>query len=87
MGAINCFAVLCCGEEGHSRQNCKKFNAIKEANGGKVSTVEHVLAALVGMGIDNCLLQINGPEMPIMDGMQATHRIREFLENDMLLEK
>ena len=39
-----------------------------EANGGKVCTVEHVLAALVGMGIDNCLLQINGPEMPIMDG-------------------
>jgi UDP-3-O-[3-hydroxymyristoyl] N-acetylglucosamine deacetylase/3-hydroxyacyl-[acyl-carrier-protein] dehydratase len=39
-----------------------------EANGGKVSTVEHVLAALVGMGIDNCLIEINGPEMPIMDG-------------------
>lgn len=39
-----------------------------EANGAKVSTVEHVLAALVGMGIDNCLLEINGPEMPIMDG-------------------
>src|SRR4249919_2740403 len=39
-----------------------------EANGGKVSTVEHVLAALVGMGIDNCLVEVNGPEMPIMDG-------------------
>src|SRR5688572_10820649 len=39
-----------------------------EANGAKVSTVEHVLAALVGMGIDNCLLEINGPEMPIVDG-------------------
>lgn len=39
-----------------------------EANGGKVSTVEHVLAALVGMGVDNCLLEVNGPEMPIMDG-------------------
>ncbi len=39
-----------------------------EANGAKVSTVEHVLAALVGMGVDNCLLEINGPEMPIMDG-------------------
>ncbi|HQU55830.1 MAG: bifunctional UDP-3-O-[3-hydroxymyristoyl] N-acetylglucosamine deacetylase/3-hydroxyacyl-ACP dehydratase [Chitinophagaceae bacterium] len=39
-----------------------------EANGAKISTVEHVLAALVGMGIDNCLLEINGPEMPIMDG-------------------
>jgi UDP-3-O-[3-hydroxymyristoyl] N-acetylglucosamine deacetylase/3-hydroxyacyl-[acyl-carrier-protein] dehydratase len=39
-----------------------------EANGGRVSTVEHVLAALVSMGIDNCLMEIDGPEMPIMDG-------------------
>ena len=42
-----------------------------ESNGAKVSTVEHVLAALVGMGIDNCLLEINGPEMPIMDGSSS----------------
>ena len=42
-----------------------------ESNGAKVSTVEHVLAALVGMGIDNCLIEINGPEMPIMDGSSA----------------
>lgn len=34
----------------------------------KVSTVEHVLAALVGMGIDNILIEINGPEIPIIDG-------------------
>lgn len=33
-----------------------------------VSTVEHVLAALTGLGIDNCLIEVNGPEMPIMDG-------------------
>ena len=33
-----------------------------------VNTVEHVLAALVGMSIDNCLLEIDGPETPIMDG-------------------
>jgi len=39
-----------------------------EANGAKISTVEHLLAALVGMGIDNCLIEINGPEIPIMDG-------------------
>ncbi len=39
-----------------------------ESHGVKVNTVEHVLAALVGMGIDNCLIEINGPEMPIMDG-------------------
>ncbi len=34
----------------------------------RVSTVEHVLAALVGMGVDNCLIELNGPEIPIMDG-------------------
>jgi UDP-3-O-[3-hydroxymyristoyl] N-acetylglucosamine deacetylase/3-hydroxyacyl-[acyl-carrier-protein] dehydratase len=39
-----------------------------EANSGKVCTVEHVLAALVGMGIDNCLIEVNAAEMPIMDG-------------------
>ena len=42
-----------------------------ENNGASVSTIEHVLAALVGMGVDNCLLEINGPEMPIMDGSSA----------------
>ncbi len=42
-----------------------------EANGGKVSTVEHILAALVGTGVDNCLIEINGPEIPIMDGSSA----------------
>ncbi|MEO7305938.1 MAG: bifunctional UDP-3-O-[3-hydroxymyristoyl] N-acetylglucosamine deacetylase/3-hydroxyacyl-ACP dehydratase [Ferruginibacter sp.] len=34
----------------------------------KVSTVEHILAALVGMGVDNCLIELNGPEVPIIDG-------------------
>lgn len=34
----------------------------------KVSTVEHILAALVGMGVDNVLIELNGPEVPIIDG-------------------
>lgn len=34
----------------------------------RISTVEHVLAALVGMGVDNVHIELNGPEMPIMDG-------------------
>ena len=37
----------------------------------KVSTIEHLLAALVGTGIDNCLAEINGPEIPIIDGSCA----------------
>jgi UDP-3-O-[3-hydroxymyristoyl] N-acetylglucosamine deacetylase / 3-hydroxyacyl-[acyl-carrier-protein] dehydratase len=39
-----------------------------ESNGAKINTVEHVLAALVGMGIDNVLICLNGPEVPIIDG-------------------
>ncbi|MFN5181986.1 MAG: bifunctional UDP-3-O-[3-hydroxymyristoyl] N-acetylglucosamine deacetylase/3-hydroxyacyl-ACP dehydratase [Bacteroidota bacterium] len=39
-----------------------------EKNGVKIHTTEHVLAALIGMDIDNCLIQVTGPEMPIMDG-------------------
>ena len=34
----------------------------------RVSTVEHALAALFALGIDNCLMQVNGPEVPILDG-------------------
>lgn len=34
----------------------------------KVSTVEHFLAALYGMGIDNAIVEVNGPELPILDG-------------------
>jgi len=34
----------------------------------KISTIEHCLAALRGMGIDNCLIDVSGPEAPILDG-------------------
>ena len=37
-------------------------------NGVKVSTVEHGMAALYALGIDNCLIQVDGPEFPILDG-------------------
>ena len=37
-------------------------------NGGKISTTEHALAALVGTEIDNVLIDVDGPEVPIMDG-------------------
>ncbi len=39
-----------------------------EDNGARVNTVEHVLAALAGLEIDNCLIKLNAPETPIMDG-------------------
>ena len=39
-----------------------------ESGDAKISTVEHILAALVGLGVDNCLIEVNGPEIPIIDG-------------------
>jgi len=42
-----------------------------DASGASVSTVEHLLAALSGLQIDNVLIEIDGPETPIMDGSAA----------------
>src|SRR6201746_1559801 len=39
-----------------------------DREGPLVSTAEHVLAALRGMGVDNATIEIDGPEVPIMDG-------------------
>lgn len=46
----------------------------------RVSTIEHALAAIYAMGIDNCLIQINGPEFPILDGSAAVYvqKIKEI---------
>ena len=45
----------------------------------RVSTVEHGLSALYALGVDNCLIQVNGPEFPILDGsaIQYVDKIRE----------
>jgi UDP-3-O-[3-hydroxymyristoyl] N-acetylglucosamine deacetylase len=42
-----------------------------DASGPLVSTAEHVLAALAGLGVDNAVVEIDGPEAPIMDGSAA----------------
>lgn len=41
---------------------------IRNEDGVHVATIEHLMAALWGCGIDNCVVEINGPEVPIMDG-------------------
>lgn len=38
------------------------------ANESRVSTIEHLMAALCGLGIDNAMVEISGPEVPILDG-------------------
>ena len=46
----------------------------------RISTVEHGMAALYASGIDNCLIQVNGPEFPILDGSAAMYakKIKEI---------
>jgi len=39
-----------------------------EKDGVKIQTTEHVLASLVGMGVDNCIIELTSAESPIMDG-------------------
>ena len=51
----------------------------------KISTVEHILAALVGMGVDNVLIEVNGPEIPIMDGSSSP--FIEMIEKIGVLEQ
>ena len=42
----------------------------------RCSTIEHAMAALYALGIDNCLIQVNGPEFPILDGSSI-----QYVEN------
>ena len=41
-------------------------------DGHRIATVEHLMSALSGLGIDNIYVEVSGPEMPIMDGSAAT---------------
>jgi UDP-3-O-[3-hydroxymyristoyl] N-acetylglucosamine deacetylase/3-hydroxyacyl-[acyl-carrier-protein] dehydratase len=51
----------------------------------KVSTVEHILAALAGMGVDNVLIEIDAPEIPIMDG--SSQPFTELIEQAGVAEQ
>lgn len=56
-----------------------------EQNGAHIHTTEHVLGALVGLEIDNVLMQMDGPEMPIMDG--SSMPFIEILEKAGIVEQ
>lgn len=49
----------------------------------RVSTTEHALAALYAAGIDNCLIKVNGPELPILDG-SARQYCEKIAEVDLV---
>ena len=48
--------------------NTKLSTTISNKNGASVSTIEHLMSALSGLHIDNIKIEIDGPEVPIMDG-------------------
>jgi UDP-3-O-[3-hydroxymyristoyl] N-acetylglucosamine deacetylase len=64
-------------EGGNDREISANSNAVVatefatvlgDASGPAVATVEHIMAALCGMGVDNALIEIDGPEVPVLDG-------------------
>lgn len=67
-------------QDGIEREICAAPHAVTatefatvlgDSDGPLVSTIEHVLAALCGLGVDNAVIEIDGPEVPIMDGSAA----------------
>ena len=66
--------------EGHPIIECLAENVVDTQRGtvisngtDRVSTIEHALSALYALGIDNCLIRVNGPEIPILDGSAAQY--------------
>ena len=62
------------GTVGASWQNVvdtRMATTLGNSDGALVSTVEHLMAALAGCGIDNAIVEIDGPEVPVMDGSAA----------------
>jgi UDP-3-O-[3-hydroxymyristoyl] N-acetylglucosamine deacetylase len=74
-------AFLRCGTDGQpDRELSANYRSVTatefatvlgDQSGPAVSTTEHVLAALHGLGIDNAIVEVDGPEVPIMDGSAA----------------
>ena len=58
--------------------NATLCTTISNESGVSISTIEHLMAALYGLGIDNALIEINSQEVPIMDG-SAKEFIEKFL--------
>ena len=55
---------------------------LRNEAGQSVSTIEHLMAALAGLGIGNALIELDGPELPILDGSAAGF-VRAFLQRGL----
>ena len=49
-----------------------RLSTCLEENGVRVATIEHLMSAFAGLGVDNAFVDINSPEIPIMDGSAGT---------------
>ena len=63
----------------------KLYTQLEGEGGVTLSTVEHVMAALVGTGIQNLLIEVDGPEVPILDGSAAPF-VRAILRAGIALQ-
>ncbi len=54
------------------------YATVLSSGGAGISTVEHFLAALYGMGVDNAIVEVDGPELPILDG--SARRVAEAID-------
>jgi UDP-3-O-[3-hydroxymyristoyl] N-acetylglucosamine deacetylase len=52
--------------------NDTRLSTCMEQNGTRVATIEHLMSALAGLGIDNIYIDLDSPEVPIMDGSAGT---------------
>lgn len=48
-----------------------RLSSTLEHNGVRIGTIEHLMCAFAGLGIDNALVELDAPEVPIMDGSAA----------------
>lgn len=55
----------------HAVGSTELCTVLGDPNGASVATVEHLLSAFAGLGVDNVLIEIDGPEVPVMDGSAA----------------
>ena len=60
--------------------NTSLNTTISNEYGAKVSTIEHLMGALLGVGVDNALIEIDNEEVPILDGSA-----KEFVEKNNYL--
>ena len=66
--------------------NSELCTRLMNSEGVSVLTVEHLMAGLAGCGINNALVEINGPEVPILDGSAVTF-VKEILKTGIKLQK